>query len=767
MKKPQFFEWNFYSNLLSRFDFLFTGMLSVFIALFLFGSTIQNSKEIPTGQNLTFLTNYYLTNYHIKYDLAYSGSYAMSYPYPESVYFTGNQPLVINSLRFINRNIINISDFSFTIIYSLVALSFIAASIFLLLVFKDLQLNSIFCIIPSAIIPYLSPQIHYFTSNPALAYAVWIPLIIYLFRQFYKNHRFITTCLIGLLSFVSALFHLYYYFFFLICGIVIWFHYLFTNKAGLSKIRNNWYHIAIQVILPAFIIFLIFYSKDTFVERSTFPTGIYREWAFPGYLFLPVNTIYGSFLADIPFFRLMPVQYIYIGFVAVVVLSYLLFMIFRRLFSIRKQTTLKITEDNSLSIFIWIGFLSVVFSIVLSQLKNFTVLPGSVPFAWFFFFVINITSVHILLTRLILKNKYIQHVLLVLSLCFFVFDTWNNGINYRENIKSKPVVDNNSIKDMQRKIPAKDYEFIIPLPYFHIGSENFRIEPKCNIAKPSLLLSLQTGIPLAAAISNRLSIKQSINQWQLLLEPYRRLRMLKKIKSRKNVLLVVKNCDEINEFEKNILRLAKPVGKTKELELYSLPLSKLMHRTDSLYNNIDEELNTKTLCRYDNCYTTDTLKNFVYENYYGNLSNHSYMGVDAFAGIIQDTNTVFSGRIPYFKTNKKYITSFWFGNADKDQYLNSLLIINFSDSTGYIYKIESKSIYNYVQTFDKDWVLIEFIFQLKNPTDILTIQITNTNSSKKRLFADELLIRATDKDVYVKLPEHIGKNNRYFKIRSN
>ena len=66
------------------------------------------------------------------------------------------------------------------------------------------------------------------------------------------------------------------------------------------------------------------------------------------------------------------------------------------------------------------------------------------------------------------------------------------------------------------KVNAKNYKSIISLPFFHEGSENIgATPPNDRIVEQSLLLSMQTGIPLNAVKMSRTSLGETLQQLEM------------------------------------------------------------------------------------------------------------------------------------------------------------------------------------------------------------------------------------------------------------
>ncbi len=135
----------------------------------------------------------------------------MNYPYGEHVFFTNNQPLISNTVKFISQNIVDISDYTLGILNFTMLFCLVIAPLILYLIFTGVGVGPVLSILASVGITYLSPQIDRFGGHFNLCYVCVIPLMIYLVMQFFKKPGFLLTFLIFLTAMAAALTHFYFY----------------------------------------------------------------------------------------------------------------------------------------------------------------------------------------------------------------------------------------------------------------------------------------------------------------------------------------------------------------------------------------------------------------------------------------------------------------------------------------------------------------------------------------------------------------------------
>ena len=253
------------------------------------------------------------------------------------------------------------------------------------------------------------------------------------------------------------------------------------------------------------------------------------------------------------------------------------------------------------------------------------------------------------------------------------------------------------------KIDAVKYQAIIPIPYFNVGCENYWIDaknPDCSMLKTTFIASLKTALPTTAVMMGRTSISQTLNNINLFLEPYRKLKLLVDLPQKKPFLLIVTNCNELNDNEKLIISKSAFIFKTETASYYELPVNNLISLADSLYDKSNTEFHNSKLFKFDNIYSSDAEKNYIYDGYDNKQSTIRYQGNGAYSGNIHEYNRIFEGSINNYKINTDYVFSFWFYNISTDLYPRSTMEICYADNSDKNYKVDYTDVWRNFTVID-------------------------------------------------------------------
>ena len=213
----------------------------------------------------------------------------MNYPFGESVFFTGNQVVLTNSLKLLKDAGWDLSDYALGISNILILLSFVIASLFIYLIFRELNVDWWMAMLATILIIMLSNQWERLSGHYNLAYAYIIPVILYLFLRFYRNPGYLISFIIGILVILFSAKQLYIAAFILILWIPFWVFLPIHNREKFGKPVFIISHLLIQFILP-FLLFNLFTGMhDPGLDRTAFPWGFYLSRVKPEAVFLPLG----------------------------------------------------------------------------------------------------------------------------------------------------------------------------------------------------------------------------------------------------------------------------------------------------------------------------------------------------------------------------------------------------------------------------------------------------------------------------------------------
>jgi hypothetical protein len=771
-----------YSNNRKSFllGLLITTTLALFALAFFYSPALKNPNKIFFVTDYDGLQNYYGHIYHVKYDSTYLRTSGMNYPYGEMIYYTGVQLVPASILKFISNNICDISDYMIGIQNILMISSILIAAIFLFLIFFELGVAWLPGSLAAIAIAFLSPQLDRFGGHFSLTYVFAIPLIVYLILRFNRKDSFVLSSLICFTSFWAFTTHPYFFGMNEALLLFYWGYYFYKNHKTWKSGIPHWF---IQFVLPYVVVQLFGIISDHVTDRTQNPWGFLFSRATPEGVFLPFGKPYGRFLEHL-FKSTSYISWEGVAYVGLIGVFASLIIFKRGVISVKSKHFARILtpfDNNLLNTLFWGSFITLLYSFgipfvfklewlqyYIGPLKQMRAIGR---FAWIFFYLINIIGVYIIWNYL--KDKKYKHLIWI-PLIILGYDSYLNASRCSSYVNNEfPLLydKTNSLPENEwvKLIKPDNYQAIIPIPYFHLGSENIGIGVKCNNLKTTLYASLKTGLPTTAIYLCRTSISESYNSIQLAFEPYRKPLLLKSCKNRKPFLLLACKCETYSEGEIKMLKQGNLLFEGDQFSLYELPFNKLEHITDSLYDKAFNEYSTSKLFKHGELMTnTDTL-NFVYQNF-DRIKNsyETYLGNGSYKGNIKCPEIIFNGRIPNCDRSKEYTISFWFGNVLKDLYLRSALIIAKADSTGKAYQEEYTGMATHVVLIDGNWALCETKIKLSKQSDMLKIIVKSDELRKGDLLLDELLIKPTSTQIFKIINKGVVKNNRlYLKDRPN
>ncbi len=121
---------------------------------------------------------------------------------------------------------------------------------------------------------------------------------------------------------------------------------------------------------------------------------------------------------------------------------------------------------------------------------------------------------------------------------------------------------------------ASDFQAILPLPYYSLGSEKFGFGPTETSAFEGFRAAYQTGLPLAAVMMSRTSLAQTLSLINLFSSDQISKSLPAQLPSQRPFLVVASAVDSLRPAEQALLgRGARLLARTGTVRLYELPLS--------------------------------------------------------------------------------------------------------------------------------------------------------------------------------------------------
>jgi hypothetical protein len=755
-----------------------TALFSMIVLSVFYGNLFDKLNRVSFAAGGDGLQSYINMEYHIRYDTTYMRCNSMNYPYGEHVFFTNNQPLLSNTVKFISQNIVDISDYTLGMLNFLMLFFLVITPVILYLIFTDFGIGPVISILASIGITYLSPQIDRFGGHFNLSYVCAIPWMILLLMRFFKKPSILLSLLIALTMLAGALTHFYLYGFFAILMLFFYGAYFIKDDRLFPKKIILVIHLFVQLILP-FLILQAFYLSDHVTDRPSYPWGFLYYRAYPQSIFLPLSRPYGQFLHKFINTGFIDWEgYAFVGMVAFTGTIIFLLKSARNFVNKKYSQLWQVTSNRHLNILFWASFAGLLYSFGLPFILGMERLVdligpvrqmrGIARFSWIFFYVMNIVTIYWLWNWYKAPGKIIVKALIIISAILMLFtDAWYNVRNRGKSLENIiPALTDKKLNLPEnqwiRRIDLTRYQAMIPLPYFHVGSENIWIDGGCDIVSQSFIAIKNSGLPCMGVMLSRTSVSQTVENVGLMLEPSCSSVKMGRFPSKKPFLLMAARCDLLSEHEKQLITHARWIDSSGVFDIYELPFRAFNDIADSIAALTNEEYRSLKLYDHNGLKSTDSLLTFRFLNF-DSLSNASnYAGIGCFQGVAKKENVIFSGKLPLADTAKHYALSCWLNNVNKDLYPRTRVMLTETDLQGTIVFQESYQVSKLFESIDGNWAFINLIFRLKAPENSIKVTIRNKTLRNQPIQVDNLLIRPEITKLYFQAGNKLWKNNRYY-----
>ncbi|MFO7371019.1 MAG: hypothetical protein R6X09_12220 [Bacteroidales bacterium] len=731
---------------------------------------------------LCYQNSYYLA----AYDSSLMYSQSINYPYGEVSFYTQAQPLVTGVVKFVSNHFADVTSYTTGIINFLMLISIVLAAVFLYLLLSGTGLPSVYAVLVSLGIAFLSPQIDRFGGHFTLGYVCAIPMLLYfMFQVHCGRNKIIFSLFTGVTLFVLITGHIYFLFFFaFMIGIYWLFVFLSSKKKDSGLYLKIVLHITLELLLPVLVFYLLIHDYAGMApDRPAKPYGFLVYKASPESVFLPVWGIeYGKFLHHLRNFRYVQWEGVsYVGLVGVVGFIALMVTLFKKAFRSSWKDALRITNNTFLNVMFWASFIALLYSFGLPFILGLEFLVEYLGplqqirsigrFAWLFYFMLNIVVFYNLWQYYVSHNKSHMRLLIVALSLILLFTDMYLFIRHKQDSLNNTFPawsdysNENPENEWVSRVDPAQYGAIIPLPFYHMGSDNYGIPVRGEMLANSFLVSMKTGLPVAAVYMSRASVSQSLKNIALVLEPYRYPEILNDMPDQKPFLVVAGKCDSYTADELNLLRHSVKIDSNNIFDLYRLDFEKLSDIAEIRAKEICNEFYVNGFTKPDTNYIDHSCAKVIVADF----DNHSSPGYQGNAKKItgRSFEVVYDGPL-FSQHDSDFICSLWMSPMNRDLFPKARIISELFDSTGTLYDYKNMMAGNLIRAIDDEWGLIEWSVPVKKNGCRLKISIENSEIKRNQTYlADELLVRPNNCNVYRIHNNAFIKNSRWYHLRSD
>jgi hypothetical protein len=712
---------------------------------YLFGNTGDSIK------------NYFSYEWHVQNDNSFVNYTGTNYPFGEQHAYTDGNPLLSNLIKTLPF----LKDHSIAIFNLSLLFSIIVTALLLFNILKEFKVANGFSILAAIGIAMLSPQTARLPGHFTLSYSFFIPLVIYLLLLFEtrdnKTKYNLFICFTVLCSFF-----VHPYMGMILTSMLFLYHFI-KWIVYFKSIKRLVFPMIVQAVFPLLFYFIYLKVTDTHTNRTSHPYGF-------SFFIARFESV---FVSTLPPFRHMLSQIIkireqnwegqaYVGISTLFAILCLPFLIFNK----RKKIKLFVTENKNSAVLLMLTFSSVIllfFSMgypfklggegildAIPFIKQFRS-PGR--FAWVFYFVATIGSTIILSNYFLTNaNRYLKNALVSAILILFTVEAFPFHQQIRERGFVKNCFDKNNLdaemKQICEAINKVKPEAIIPLPFFHMGTDYFGIEGTQKSKTAAFTVALNTNTPILGSCTDRTSLDEAKVSIQLFGSNLIEKDFVKYCKPG-DKFCVLYSKELLQEGEQRILGKSKILLETQNYILCEISSIELLENDIEHYRKYFNE-NKNSMLQISGCYVKDScfIKNVLFDK-----------GSSQLTGKINEEIVLCRIAPGSLKTDKVYEVSFWYDLIEGDELTNGIIINEISNKKNEVITIaEAKC--GQMPDIVSGKVLVKTEFKITDKENEIRINLKGNGEGKGEFSLSDLLIRQKDTDVYqMKYNQKTKKNS--------
>jgi len=722
---------------------------------------------------------YYVMASHAKSDSTYTNFQGMNYPYGEHLVYCDAQPLVTNSFKLAVKVFPDLVDKAVGVQNFISLYALIIGALLLYLFLLRWKVAPWYAAISAYALMLLGPQILRMPWQPSLAYAFFIPLVLLLFQSYIRTRKWNWTIIIFAVNLMS--FFVNPYLGMMSSG-------FFAIVAGILLVTEKWKKIkpylqsAVQVLLSGVIYQVYVAISDVRIDRIDQPTGLQEFTSSFGSLFTSPHSPATSFYETLGVDMIQVQQHFegmsYIGLFFNILI---LFFVGRWIFRLRKKNKPKglLNKEQKIMLvaavvffILALGFPFTYFEGLLDVFKPLKQLRALGRLAWMFTFCLNLVLVFMLYKCL--SERVTQKVfrLIGFGVAFLMlsFTAWE-GIGLHQQVFGEQVEGNvftqaglekgisgDDLSNALASIDPSDYCALVPIPYFHVGSEQFVTESHTSYRAmlESISFAYHADLPMTACYLSRISREESIKSLQFFAPEMIEKSISADFEDKRPLLLFFsKSKPPTSEGEKRLLKLGEVVFESANIQLVELPQELIWQTNESkIFSWLNE---------YKSNYTeSDNVFYFgdeppVHLSFDSKVSKTALNG-GAFAYSINSDEYFFDQKkdAPELKSGV-YDLSFWLETSKNRN--QAKLILEKYDSNGTL--ISEEEIQSAKRSFAywENWLRWNYEIEIQDGYSI-KLRLEQP-SNTPGLFIDELMLLPKNSSVFVRCNEKIWLWNNY------
>lgn len=810
MKGVEQIEHTIYDLTHPRRSYTFWGLLAVLLLAtglvwLKHGDWLRAPNDYMLSGSPDGLKNYMTAAWHVAYDSSYVHYGGMGYPYGEHVLFTDNQPVISAAMQWWSHNVTDLDGRVVGTMNNIIALSLILGAAMIFLLLRKLHLPVWYAGLGALAILFLSPQHLRIEGHYALSHTWILPLLLLLLCRYEERHsRRYQALLIGMLVWLASQIHFYYF------GISVLFLGLYTFvqlciDPSVRNFRVRLSHLVVMVLLPFVLLNIWIHWSDYATDRPSNPYGF---TSFIGYwegVFLPYP--------EFPFYKwidanIIPIRKVesesraYVGMAGFALTLWLVFFRRFRMFkpSWDDMAFHRVHKRYLKGIFVT-SFILLIFScgfpFAISGMEWMTEFFGPLRqfrglgrFNWMFFYVVNTLLLYLAWNYSVRFKGFstqkapnpqspvpnpqspvpnprfplFRWVIALLPLVLLSYEAWT----LQHNIKIQPRPNIAQRSEALKTCPWLEtvdfspYQALMPLPYYHIGSENIWLDLDWLHYPRMHTIVQQTGVPDMGVNMSRTSIGHTIKSLQFAVGQSEVPALLDELPDNRPIALVVNasKWDEVQQKYPHLVQPAKMVYENQEVKIMALAPDSVRGWFERHPLEVSAEMNRAALYPAGKNWKSDRQDGWFMHQSFDSLSatEHIFQGKGAFEGTMSDTTWLYNAPLP----KGSYSVSMWIYVKRDMGMTHEMKIYEKSRADGHEISYRHEGVRFYLKSVVDGWGLFEIGFDVRDDNSDLRI-FMQKKGIHEQYFLDEVLIKPLNFNLYRQTPGWLSRNNYWFK----
>ncbi len=755
------------------------------------------------------LKNYMTTAWHVAHDSSYVHYEGMNYPYGEHVLFTDNQPIFSAAMQWWSRNVSDLRDKTTGMVNLSQVLSLLFGAGIIFLLIRKLHLPVWYAGIAALGMLFLSPQYNRFDGHFGLSHTWVLPLLLLLLCRYEERQsKRYQSLLIGILLFLVAQLHFYNF------GVSALFLGLYTAYQVLTdfswrNIAKRTYHLIVMVLLPFALLNVWIHWTDYSADRPANPFGFTTYIGYWEGIFLPYDYFPMHRWIDQNIIQIRRIDYESQAYVGIAAFAFTLWAVFKRRFRLfepewEEAAYHRVHKRYLKGIFV-AAFTLVLFGCgvpfaipglewMADYLGPFRQFRGLGRFTWVYFYVANLMLFYIVWNHSFrwkterswteelqagweqIRKRDFKHFQFsnakkwAIALAPLVLLCWearifqrNKQVHLAPNPALRSVVAT-SPDHWLNKVDFTQFQALMPLPYYHVGSENIWKDIYYPLFKKTQYTAFHTGVPDMGVFMSRSSVGNMVKSMQWALPPCEAPAMLGDLPDNRPIALMIEPAkwDEVRRFYEHFLIKAAPVYDGPELKIMSFVPDKMREHQQEMSAAVVREANNPDMRPIGNGWKSANLGDrFFLHQSYDSLSaaTHIFQGKGAGSGNLRDSTWLWDKPLP----KGVYNFSVWIYVNEDMGMTHELKIVQNNLDDGHEINFRHEGLRFYISTIVGGWARFDLHFSVYEDNSKTGIYLHKKDVNAPFWF-DEVLIKPSDANIYQQLPGWIVRDNHWFRL---